>query len=56
MPTPAAVRGLSTRNSLAALLTETGMRGLIATAPSTNRAFDFVSRFFAPNQAFRRTR
>jgi PhzF family phenazine biosynthesis protein len=45
----AAVRALSTRNSLAALLTETGMRGLIATAPSDDPAFDFVSRFFAPN-------
>lgn len=45
----AQVRALSTRNALAALLQATQMRGLIATAPSDDPAFDFVSRFFAPN-------
>jgi len=45
----AAVRALAPVGGLAALLTEVGMRGLIATAPSDDPRFDFVSRFFAPN-------
>lgn len=44
-----AVRALSPQAGLGPLLSELGMRGLIATAPSDDPAFDFVSRFFAPN-------
>ncbi len=44
-----AVRALKPGGALAELLDATGMRGLIATAPSDDPRFDFVSRFFAPN-------
>lgn len=45
----ASVRALSPRGPLGPLLDELGMRGLIATAPSDDGRYDFVSRFFAPN-------
>lgn len=45
----AAVRALTPQGGLGALLTELGMRGMIATAPSDDDRYDFVSRFFAPN-------
>ena len=45
----AAVRALTPHGALAGLLTDLNMRGLIATAPSDGPAYDFVSRFFAPN-------
>lgn len=45
----AAVRALSPQAGLGPLLSEVKMRGLIATAPSDDARFDFVSRFFAPN-------
>ncbi len=44
-----AVRALSPRGALGQLLADLGMRGLIATAPSDDPKYDFVSRFFAPN-------
>lgn len=45
----ASVRALSPHGALGSILTDLGMRGLIATAPSDDPAYDFVSRFFAPN-------
>lgn len=45
----AAVRALSPHAGLGPLLSDVKMRGLIATAPSDDARYDFVSRFFAPN-------
>ncbi len=45
----AVVRALTPQGALGPLLSELGMRGLIATAPSDDDRYDFVSRFFAPN-------
>lgn len=45
----AMVRALSPQSGLGPLLGELGLRGMIATAPSDDARYDFVSRFFAPN-------
>lgn len=45
----ASVRALTPHGPLAGVLDELKMRGLIATAPSDDARYDFVSRFFAPN-------
>jgi PhzF family phenazine biosynthesis protein len=43
------VLALSPQGGLSDLLNDVSMRGLIATAPSDDARYDFVSRFFAPN-------
>lgn len=44
-----AVRRLAPTAAMGELLSRTGLRGLIATAPSDDPRFDIVSRYFAPN-------
>lgn len=45
----ASVRAITPQGGLGPLLRELGIRGFIATAKSDDPAYDFISRFFAPN-------